>query len=239
MVAIFKRENSCKKFICAGVLIKETAIITKANCLTSAYKSKEDYVLHIGRYNIEDKHESNYEEHYIKQIIRHPDWRKKSINSQDANLAIAILEKPVTYGPYIQPVCLWTSTYDNIDIDNRHGTVVGWGGQMVKRISSSVPWMLEVTVLPQATCLQSNQAFSNMTSDRTFCGSAGIGAGPCKGDGGSGFYMQRGEKWYLRGLVATTVLDPVTQSCDLKEPTVYIDVAKFQDWIDSVLVECN
>lgn len=57
------------------------------------------------------------------------------------------------------------------------------------------------------------------------------GTGPCNGDSGSGFILQKDDRWTLRGIVSTSLLDQEQRSCDLKNYVVFTDVSKFMDWL--------
>lgn len=43
--------------------------------------------------------------------------------------------------------------------------------------------------------------------------------------------IERDGRWYFRGIISTSLLDPKTKSCDLTKYVVFTDVAKFQLWI--------
>lgn len=59
------------------------------------------------------------------------------------------------------------------------------------------------------------------------------GSGPCNGDSGSGLvlYDAARQRYQLRGIVSRSVLDYAGMTCDLTQYVVYVDVAKYLDWI--------
>lgn len=57
------------------------------------------------------------------------------------------------------------------------------------------------------------------------------GTGPCNGDSGSGFILKKDDRWILRGIVSTSLLDQEQKSCDLKHYVVFTDASKFLDWL--------
>lgn len=61
------------------------------------------------------------------------------------------------------------------------------------------------------------------------------GTGPCTGDSGGGFVIKRGKNWVLRGIVSSALLDVNTRTCDISKYTVFADVAKYMDWIITIL----
>jgi secreted trypsin-like serine protease len=237
LIAVFHKTPSMNKFICGASLLTEKISITAAHCIqenAQAYKKRaKDIQLHIGRYDIENDNESDYEISGVKIIIVNPYWLETSDYSHDADVALLVLEQPTIYGVYIQPVCLWHGSDDIIDIVNSTGTVVGWGKQNEKE-TSNVPWMTEIYVIADNTCLRSDQDFFHLTSERTFCGRSDKESGPCTGDSGGGFYMKIGEQWILRGIVAGSLVK--NYKCDLENPAVYTDVAKFLRWINTNII---
>jgi secreted trypsin-like serine protease len=237
LVALYRKTPKSNKFMCGSSLISPLILITAAHCIKQNSNAvplrAKDIEVHIGRHDIENTDERDYIVSNIRRIIVHPDWLETTDASHDADLALLILENPVRYGFNIRPVCLWRGT-NNIDaIVNRTGMVVGWGRQE-NRTTSNVPWMVEIPVIADSTCLRADSAFSQITSERTFCGHTNDGSGPCNGDSGGGFYMRVGQQWELRGIVAASLANPNDSAvCFLKKPAVYADVAKFIDWIDT------
>lgn len=61
------------------------------------------------------------------------------------------------------------------------------------------------------------------------------GSGPCTGDSGGGFVIKRGERWALRGVVSSALVDADSKTCDTKKYTVFADVAQHTEWILSIL----
>lgn len=57
------------------------------------------------------------------------------------------------------------------------------------------------------------------------------GSGPCNGDSGGGFMLQKNDRWTLRGIVSTSLLDQETRTCDLTNYVVFTDTSKFLDWL--------
>jgi secreted trypsin-like serine protease len=51
------------------------------------------------------------------------------------------------------------------------------------------------------------------------------------GDSGGGFIVKTNGKWYLRGIVSSSLINPDTYECDTSNFVVFTDVTKFTDWI--------
>lgn len=65
--------------------------------------------------------------------------------------------------------------------------------------------------------------------DEAFCAGR-EGAGVCKGDSGSGFYLNENGKFYLRGIVSSSVV----RSCSEANLALYSDVFWYLDFIEKV-----
>ncbi|KZC10583.1 Serine protease gd [Dufourea novaeangliae] len=89
------------------------------------------------------------------------------------------------------------------------------------------------SVVGSETCLRSQSKFVDITSSRTFCAGMRDGNGPCNGDSGSAFmlYDSETDRFYIRGVISLSLLDKSIMSCDLRQFVVYVDVAKYLDWI--------
>lgn len=57
------------------------------------------------------------------------------------------------------------------------------------------------------------------------------GSGPCNGDSGSGFVINRGGRWELRGVVSMSISATHARTCDLKHYVVFTDASKFLTWL--------
>lgn len=67
-------------------------------------KAKEVSVL-VGRYDLDKRKEEGGTTHLVSEIHVHPEWNPSN-KKYDADIAILVLQAPVTFSAYIQPVCL-------------------------------------------------------------------------------------------------------------------------------------
>lgn len=160
----------------------------------------------------------------------------------------------MTFTKFIRPICLWSGSNELKDIEGEQGTVVGWGKDENGDFMTEVPKKVTMPVVSQEDCIRSKYSFRDITSERTFC--AGLflkcvcffflvclktffvlglgfrnGTGPCNGDSGSGFILKKDDRWILRGIVSTSLLDQEQKSCDLRHYVVFTDASKFLDWL--------
>lgn len=62
----------------------------------------------------------------VSEFILHPDWKHDDMR-YDADIAIAVMVRSVTFTKFVKPICLWTSTSSYSDIVGSKGVIAGWG----------------------------------------------------------------------------------------------------------------
>lgn len=212
-------------------------MLTAAHCInvgSDDILSENEIVLFLGRNNIDDWTESGYTSPKVKKIVVHPDYKRSSELSYDADIAVIMLKKTVEYTAYIRPACLWEGNTVLNDIVSHKGTVVGWGRDQ-GGIVTSTPNKVEMPIVSENTCLRSHESYRYLTSNRTFCAGKRDGSGPCNGDSGGPLTIHRNGRWYLRGIVSTSLYDVESSSCDVRNYIVFTDVAQFLPWIRSYI----
>lgn len=111
------------------------------------------------------------------------------------------------------------------------GVVAGWGKTSPTAfLAANHPHKINLPVISEYDCLQSHQTYTKLTSNKTFCAGLKDGSGPCSGDSGSPFMVNKNKQWILRGIVSQSIKDE-NGSCDLNHYVVFADAAKFKDWI--------
>lgn len=224
MVAIFhlnQQQNSI--YACGGSLISDKHILTTAKCTNN----QEQVQLEIGRFHLNDRNEQ-YETRLSQEIFQHPEYRPKT-----AHADISIITVPqVKFSARINPVCLWAFGTDLDNILNR-GYITGWGQKESRGNRSNIPIKLRIKTTTLDICQKSHEMFKNIATDKTFC-AGGNDAGPCHGDSGSGYYIKNRRKWYLRGMISTTIGNSTL--CNVNQYSVYADVSFFLNWIRSVIM---
>lgn len=129
---------------------------------------------------------------------------------------------------------MWTGSSDSNSLLGQTGVVAGWGADETGRTFTPVPKKVNTNIVSDSECLRSSQAYSRLTSQRTFCAGNRDGSGPCMGDSGSGLMINRNGRWYLRGIVSAG--QTKQQKCNLLEYVVFCDVAKHLQWVQSQMV---
>lgn len=245
IVAIYKQKIKSSTlqldYYCSGTLVSRDVVITAAHCIRTTkgeVVSLNEVTIHIGRNNLADLTEQGIIIQKPKQIEPHPDYKiwDTSSTTSDADIAVIRLREHVRFTQYIRPACLWEATTNVDDIVDRRGVVVGWGRDESGEVTN-IPTKVFLSPVTNDVCIKSNDVFEYIVSPRTFCASGKNASGPCNGDSGAGWLLKRGDgKWYLRGVVSSSLTDPDRNNlCDLKNYVVFSDTARFTYWIKKFL----
>lgn len=186
----------------------------------------------LGVHDIDSKFEIGRQSIEVKRIFVHPDWRTDTY-SYDADISVFILKTKVQFTDYVQPICLWTAQ-ETPEVNE--GIIVGFGLTDKERTLPSTPRELKVPIVSNERCFLKTSLLAKISSLRTFCAGAADGRGPCNGDSGHGLFFKNQGKFYLRGLISSSLIDE-DFTCDVSTYAVYTDVFKFKDWIAGIADE--
>ncbi|KAG5669223.1 hypothetical protein PVAND_017115 [Polypedilum vanderplanki] len=221
--------NKNLKLICGVSLLSSKHVVTAAHCIELPNEPHR-YTVMLGRHNIADPRETNYQSRQITRLAIHPEYKNRQQRA-DADIAILKLKQAVQFNDFVQTVCL---PQNSIDYNNIKGVVVGYGKSESYLEHTTIPRKISVNAANLVTCLYSDPAYVQIASKRNFC-AAGSGKSPCKGDSGGGFYVKDSStaQWILYGLVSEGLI--VNGSCDVNKFVVFVDITKFLSWIFQTL----
>lgn len=185
MVAIYVNRPSGLSFNCGGTLLNSRSVVTAAHCMrtSSGIRQPREILLWLGRHSLINWQEDGAVVSNVERIFIHPDCKKYSSESFDADIAILTMDRQVSYTTYIRPICLWPATSSIQDVEGSSGTVVGWGRDEFGLVSD-FPKKIDLPIVNAITCVQSNHVLGGLISNRTFCAGTLKGDGPCHGDSG-------------------------------------------------------
>lgn len=246
IVGIYVKAPNGVTFQCTGNMLSHRAVLTAAHCIR-LYSKRNQYgpgelLLAFGQHNLRDWSEKDVVLSDVERIIVHPEYLKEGLmNSYDADIALLVTRRFISYGAMIKPVCLWpaetTSIEDGKDIVGLVGTLVGWG-QPSENPTENHLRKLGMQVVAKNVCFPSARSRNRSEArKRVFCARTTSDSGPCSGDSGSGFAMSQNGAWFLRGIVSAAVGDPILNRCELNTFIIFTDIIKFRPWIDSVLLQ--
>ena len=133
----------------------------------------------LGRHDITKAEEEGGEERNITQKLIHPDYSSDSEHFRsNADIAVLIMDRAVTFTQFIQPICLPSMS---IDVFNANGYVVGHGYvNFDTKETSATPKQVKMSTVDNAECALSNPDSVYVVSNRSFC-AKGDNSAPCKG----------------------------------------------------------
>ncbi|KAI7811406.1 hypothetical protein IRJ41_014150 [Triplophysa rosa] len=204
--------------LCGGSLINKDWVLTSAGCSIDINNSgSSDIIISLGRVKQSgpNPHEVN---RTVSRVITHPD-------TYDNNIALLRLSSSVDFTAYIKPVCLAAagSEFDQ----GLPSWVTGWGFTS----SDDEPDTLQETEIPIVSNYNCNIAYHDFFSitDNMMCaGLSDGGKGSCYFDNGGPLVTKQGSRWIQSGIVF--------QECDISFPSVFTRLSKYQDWINTQIV---
>lgn len=160
----------------------------------------------------------------VKEVIMHPGWNPNE-RPYTHDIAVLKLLEPVPFSIYIRPVCLPTAELLDIQL----GQTVGWGNFDRKETTSHIANKIDIDIISNLECFQKDTILSTIAWPESFCGGNEEG-GVCQGDSGSGFYVKKAGKFYLRGIVSSSVV----RECGESREALYTDVFEYLKFLSEV-----
>lgn len=192
-------------------------------------RRERDIIIILGAYNLNDFFESGRTIAIPQQIFVHPRWNPYTKNF-DADLAILEPEESLIFNKYISPICLW-----NLQVDPTvtKGIVVGYGQSEDRtKLHENIPHHIEVPIFKISDCLFKESKLVSIFSPNMICAGSGDGRGVCKGDSGNGMIFKHQNKYFLLGIVSSSLIDD-EDNCDVTKFALYTDVLKYKNWIEN------
>lgn len=197
----------------------------------STAKSPSDVFAMLGEYDLDNDNEIHSIIAELSEINIHPDWKSSSLN-YDADIAMISLKSQIIFNEFVQPICLPESDTKVFDI---LGFVSGYGlSETSNGRHENRPKHVEIPAVTHETCLFSDHRLVRVSSQRMFCAGES-GKNPCKGDSGSGFYLNSNQGWMINGIVSSAI----SEECVENQFVLFTSVPRFVGWIKEMMTETN
>ncbi|XP_069141484.1 clotting factor C-like [Argopecten irradians] len=221
---------------CGGSLVSESLVVTAAHCVTHYGTdipiSIDDIAIYLGKHYRSDVLNSTFvQKRKVTSIEIHPHYTP---SSYDLDIAVLLLESPVTLTPYVRPVCLPDQLVgERLLLPGREGVVTGWGVTENSRNSEELR-MAKVQTTTNTDCMNkyAQVGYPQTITENMFCAGQEDGSSDaCEGDsGGPLVFPATGadRKWYLEGVVSWG--SPLGCGIELQYG-VYTKVRNCLDWL--------
>ncbi|XP_050072794.1 chymotrypsin-like protease CTRL-1 [Anopheles maculipalpis] len=223
-VGLYRRENNESFYFCGGTIVTTRHVIGSAHCV-KPYGSE---VISV-RYGVTDlTHQDAANYCRVDSLIIHPNYRAPDFND---DIALLKLQDAIPFGTLARPICLWpeeTAQDGEEDLEGTPGTSVGWGIG-VHNVYTSVLQSAITVVQRRSRCMEifASKLFEH---NEFFCAVTPV----CSGSGGSGFYVERENRFYLRGMTTFGIAPKGYYQCGVNTMTGLLNVAKYTGWIRQV-----
>ncbi|XP_052898670.1 coagulation factor XI-like [Anopheles moucheti] len=224
-VGLYRTENNKSLYFCGGTIVTSWLVIGSAHCV-KPYRS-EILAVHYGVIDLTQKESTNW--CGVESVIIHPDYRAPDFS---ADIALLQLQDAIPLGTLARPICLWPEPADQEpapqggeDLEGTRGTSVGWGIG-AHNVYTSVLQSAMTVVLRQSRCME---VFTQKLFEHNdfFCAVTPV----CSGSGGSGFYVERKDRFYLRGMTTFGIAPKGYYQCGVNTLTGLLNVARYTGWI--------
>ncbi|XP_007894309.1 transmembrane protease serine 13 [Callorhinchus milii] len=207
--------------VCGGTIIAHDWILTAAHCfLGDTALEPSNWKVYAGI--ISQRFKYNGQLRDISQIITHKQYSR---STNDNDMALLKLSRPLTFTDRVQPACL--PAYNQQFPENSRCWTTGFGHLQdgASSISESLQ-QVSIGIISSILC-NSTRMYNGAITKRMVCaGSVNGGVDSCQGDSGGPLVCEVSGTWYLAGVTSWGI------GCGQKnKPGVYARVTEFTNWI--------
>ncbi|EDW00875.1 GH20777 [Drosophila grimshawi] len=208
------------RFYCGASLVNDQYALTAAHCVNGFYHRL--ITVRLLEHNHQDSNVKIVDRR-VTRVLVHPNY---STLNFDSDIALIRFNEPVPLGIEMHPVCLPTpmETYAG-----QTAVVTGWGALSEGGPISNTLQEVEVPVLSQQECRESNYGNDKITDNMICAGYAEGGKDSCQGDSGGPMHViGAAQSYQLAGIVSWG------EGCAQPgSPGVYTRVSSFNEWIEA------
>ncbi|XP_065335823.1 uncharacterized protein LOC135936800 [Cloeon dipterum] len=225
--------NPASGLICGGTLISRKAVLTAAHCI--AEMTAKDFLVTIGMYDKRQRNDPRIQTKIPSRMITHPNYTSGQFHY---DVGLMIFDSGFQLTDNVRPICLWNEDANLDRVAGKLGVAVGFG--ILE--DYSLPDSLQEARLPirsNKECFSSDRSFfgKHLRPGDNFCAGYRNGTSACVGDSGGGLSVEKGGRWFIRGIVSfgrarrVNFNGNVQTVCNPNSYSFFADVASYLNWI--------
>ncbi|XP_013143864.1 PREDICTED: trypsin-1-like [Papilio polytes] len=228
MVALGYPEGDGYNFMCGATLLSDRFVLTAAHCVDTIDQIKPA-IARLGVVELGSAVRNNASDVDIAEIILHPNYTRRF---KYHDLSLIRLSRRVEFSSVLSPACLYSSLQD----PTAALTVTGWGKTSTTRnVRSNMLLKAKVSIVAREKCNENYSMWRKLPdgiAEEQLC--AGDPQGlrdTCQGDSGGPLQALTAADGHFRVVGVTSF----GRGCGSPVPGVYTRLARYLDWIESIV----